>query len=410
VDGAGTTTVTPVSRHTARPARLCAAADLPCVTVDPSSLIFLAIIAMWAAYLLGHWVRRRDQLATARSIDRFSESMRVLERRTPTRPVTAARPTARAYVVAPVRAPVRAAAGRPVVDRGRRSPAGAHAFAGAAGTSRAGVTLDGGISLPPSGRPRITREAARRRARLVLTLAVATLAVWLLALVTALVWWLAALVSALLGAVLVQMRRTARRASAPTARSSSRRPAAGSALSARRRSSRRPRGLAARVPAPARRTRRHHQDARAVLRQLSAMRTGASDRTVAIDTSRAAGPLVVDSALLLPAGVIEDVDPHLAQLAATSDDAGVAHQARPVDGGWQPVPVPPPTYTLKPKARPVVRRPVPVTQPGAVDVADGHEMSGSPAPVRADVPAMQDPAPPAFDLDEILERRIAAGG
>ena len=66
--------------------------------VDPSSLIFVAIIAVWAAYLLGHWVRRRDQLATARSIDRFSDAMRVLERRAPA-PV--ARPVARAYVVSP---------------------------------------------------------------------------------------------------------------------------------------------------------------------------------------------------------------------------------------------------------------------------------------------------------------------
>nr|WP_284288238.1 hypothetical protein [Angustibacter aerolatus] len=29
--------------------------------MDPSSLIFVAIVAIWAAYLLGHWVRRRDQ-------------------------------------------------------------------------------------------------------------------------------------------------------------------------------------------------------------------------------------------------------------------------------------------------------------------------------------------------------------
>lgn len=46
-----------------------------------SSLIFLVIVAIWAAYLLQHWVRRREHLATARSVDRFSEAMRVLERR-----------------------------------------------------------------------------------------------------------------------------------------------------------------------------------------------------------------------------------------------------------------------------------------------------------------------------------------
>ncbi|MFC6703820.1 hypothetical protein [Flexivirga alba] len=48
---------------------------------QPSSLIFLAIVVIWAAYLLQHWIRRREALATARSVDQFSDAMRVLERR-----------------------------------------------------------------------------------------------------------------------------------------------------------------------------------------------------------------------------------------------------------------------------------------------------------------------------------------
>jgi hypothetical protein len=51
--------------------------------VQPSSLIFLVIVAIWVAYLVQHWVRRREHLATARSVDKFSEAMRVLERRHP---------------------------------------------------------------------------------------------------------------------------------------------------------------------------------------------------------------------------------------------------------------------------------------------------------------------------------------
>ncbi|WP_144708434.1 hypothetical protein [Dermacoccus nishinomiyaensis] len=51
--------------------------------MSASSLIFLVIIAVWAAYMLKHWVRRREDLATARTVDRFSEAMRMLERRTP---------------------------------------------------------------------------------------------------------------------------------------------------------------------------------------------------------------------------------------------------------------------------------------------------------------------------------------
>jgi hypothetical protein len=67
-------------------------------------------------------------------------------------------------------------------------------------------------------------------------------------------------------------------------------------------------------------------------------------------------------------------------------EAAAAWPSAPVGPGWQPVPVPPPTYTLKPKAPAVVRQ--------------GQPLPG--APVQA-APA------PGFDLDEILERRIASG-
>jgi hypothetical protein len=331
--------------------------------VDPSSLIFLAIIAMWAAYLLGHWVRRRDQLATARSIDRFSESMRVLERRTPTRPVSAARPTARAYVVAPVRGPA---------ATGRRGTVVRPSAIAAGGRSRVPSTVAtvATVAVPgTSSRRRISREAARRRGRLVVGLLTATMLAWLLAAVTALVWWPAALVTGLLAVVLVQMRRTVRAAAPRRARhSTGRRP--------------RRRNLAARVPAPSRRPRRHHQDVRSVVEQVAAARRAQQ----------------ADASAARPASTPDD-DPQRAQNAPEPMATG-AHAARlgaseEVVGGWQPVPVPPPTYTLKPKARPPVRRPAPAVE--APDVM----------PVR---PPATRPASPAFDLDEILERRIAAGG
>lgn len=49
--------------------------------VSASSLIFVVVIAIWATYLLFHVTRRREHLATARSVDRFSAHMRVLQRR-----------------------------------------------------------------------------------------------------------------------------------------------------------------------------------------------------------------------------------------------------------------------------------------------------------------------------------------
>ncbi|MGN6636531.1 MAG: hypothetical protein ACTHJ6_13880, partial [Oryzihumus sp.] len=76
--------------------------------MQPSSLIFLVIIAIWAAYLLQHWVRRREHLATARSVDRFSDAMRVLERRAPVADVPERTPAPRSYAVSPTRV-VRAA-------------------------------------------------------------------------------------------------------------------------------------------------------------------------------------------------------------------------------------------------------------------------------------------------------------
>ena len=70
-------------RHTAPRPRTVARRHLTSERAQPSSLIFLVIIAVWAAYFVQYWVRRREHLATARSVDQFSESMRVLERRTP---------------------------------------------------------------------------------------------------------------------------------------------------------------------------------------------------------------------------------------------------------------------------------------------------------------------------------------
>ncbi len=49
--------------------------------VSPSSLIFIVVIAIWATYFSIYVMRRREQLSTARSVDRFSTHMRILQRR-----------------------------------------------------------------------------------------------------------------------------------------------------------------------------------------------------------------------------------------------------------------------------------------------------------------------------------------
>ena len=70
--------------------------------VQPSSLIFVLVVAIWAAYLLQYWIKRRDHLATVRSVDRFSAAMRVLDDHRMRRET--AEPTPRSYAVAPTRA------------------------------------------------------------------------------------------------------------------------------------------------------------------------------------------------------------------------------------------------------------------------------------------------------------------
>jgi len=108
--------------------------------VQPSGLIFLVIIAIWATYLLQHWVRRREHLATARSVDRFSDAMRVLERHAPLPALDLAARQPRSFVVSPARAfrpevvvarpqaSTSPPSGRPAAEA--RAPRGIHALGG----------------------------------------------------------------------------------------------------------------------------------------------------------------------------------------------------------------------------------------------------------------------------------------
>lgn len=65
-----------------------------------TSLVFLVVLGIWAAYLIQHWLRRREHLLTARSVDAFNEALRVLERRPS---ATTSTPRPRSYAVSPLR-------------------------------------------------------------------------------------------------------------------------------------------------------------------------------------------------------------------------------------------------------------------------------------------------------------------
>ncbi|MFQ6173412.1 hypothetical protein ACK8HX_17555 [Oryzobacter sp. R7] len=71
---------------------------------SPSSLIFLVLLGVWAAYFVQYWVRRRDHVATARSVEQFSTAMRVLEKRDALPRTDLSEPSPRSYAVHPSRA------------------------------------------------------------------------------------------------------------------------------------------------------------------------------------------------------------------------------------------------------------------------------------------------------------------
>ncbi len=70
---------------------------------SPSSLIFLVLLGVWAAYFVQYWVRRRDHVATARSVEQFSTAMRVLERRAALPATDLSEAAPRSYAVHPAR-------------------------------------------------------------------------------------------------------------------------------------------------------------------------------------------------------------------------------------------------------------------------------------------------------------------
>lgn len=73
--------------------------------MDLSGLIFVALAVAWAAYLIPKALRHHDDVDRGRSIDRFSEGMRVLARR---EPVNARRAQLVETAVRPARAAVAA--------------------------------------------------------------------------------------------------------------------------------------------------------------------------------------------------------------------------------------------------------------------------------------------------------------
>ncbi len=345
-----------------------------------SSLIFLVIVAIWAAYLIQHWVRRREHVATVRSVDRFSEAMRVLERRTPLPELSTPHPhsyavkpaASRPAVVVKRASSVSAAAARDLqvtatVDQPgpRRSPLAARSSADAAAVRRTTMSVGTVTSTTTTTASPRTFEARRpepsRRAMLLgkvrgvavlVTLGAIPVTVGLSA--TGFLLWVSVPIAvagcvAVVGWLRISVIRaqSARRVSTP------------------RRAAGRP---------PASRVESVRSGATTVEFEDGALEDGVfedADQGLATQPSareRAAAAVFDVNAPLTPARSAPPVaGPTLAavQRQVSAQQQIIAATGR--GGDWSPVPVPPPTYTLKdaaPRAMPepaeVSQRPVPI--------------------------------------------------
>lgn len=184
-----------------------------------SSLIFLTIIALWAAYLVPNAIRKHRRTAEARQADRDSEAMRVVVRR-------GSAPVGQALAAAAVSAAAVGASSRPVL--------------GSSAVPAAGQSVSS--TSPRKSLPRSTSRVVARRRRLLATAAALTVLGWCLVVAGAAPWWSGALPT--VGLLLVVAALTRHGASAP-ARADARPATPTVAIPLAR-----PAGLRAGVPAP----------------------------------------------------------------------------------------------------------------------------------------------------------------
>jgi hypothetical protein len=340
---------------------------------SPSSLIFLVLLGVWAAYFVQYWVRRRDHVATARSVEQFTEAMRVLERRDPLPRTDLSEPAPRSYAVHPARSArpqvlvKRAVASEPAsigVTQRVDDRSDAVASVAASTTRPVSAPVAAPASAGSSRRPAPAQGAARRRVRpsrrvrgLLVLAALAELLVIvpLVALAVLPLWALAPALLAVGWSVL--FARAGVRAEQALVRAGRRR----QADLARRRTS---------APAFARPDR-----ARSTAPRVASDRPAAASAAHGVGAAEAAEdaavvtlsePDLVDS----DSPVVEPVAAQVLQAPVVpADDVMVPivdEDDLPLT--WDPVPVPRPTYTMKAKAQRAEVAPAEVT-PERVPVA-----------------------------------------
>jgi hypothetical protein len=293
--------------------------------VQPSSLVFLAIVALWAAYLLPQWIRRRDLFAHWREEERDSGGQRILGPRRrreghgrSTEPLLGS-----SHGSGPVPDP---SEGTDTDDGPAVPPADPGSDNGVAGQDSPPTTVPE-RSTPPVVTSTSRAPAARRRAQVLAVLG----GLWALSGIGSLIGApiaVPAVMTVLLVAYLVALRavavrEAARRVESARERPRTARPVVGTSRASQRRPVR-PRSAA---------------EARKAAAVVARRRTAAAKALAGED------PSAVDKLT--------------------------------EDSSWEPTPVPVPTYTLKPMA--------PRPEPAALDLSTGGFDSA--APVEATVSA-----------------------
>ncbi|GEK21391.1 hypothetical protein [Cellulomonas xylanilytica] len=369
---------------------------------DLAGPVALALVGLWVAYLVPHKLRHRQQLLESRADDRFSEALRVVavsDRRN--------RPEAAAGVT------VSSTAG--LLTPGKGLPV-------ATGSATGGTTVD----RPHGTQDRITADAARRaaqaraaraasvarrgaaarrRALLAGFLVVATVVGWAAVGLSPLVTWVAGVVpTVLLGSVLVLGRRAVlagREADEAWEQkiADERRTASGPRTGAMRAVAT---ATAAKPVAPAADA-RVEAPVEAPLEAPAAFVTGRavhpSDASTEVfariveDKGESDGPARHASTGQVPV-VRRSVSEHSADAPEQEDEA------------WSPVPVPRPTYTMKPSA--------PRREPAPLENLEGStaaRTAEADAPADAERPPLEAPVETtgSIDLNAVLAKRRAAG-
>ena len=362
--------------------------------MDISGYVVLGIATLFFLYLMPQLIRSRQDVVDSRVDDRFSADLRILATAgtvgAPPRPVFDDDGAPRAYLHDPRL--------RTEVSAMNRPPAlGSRAASTTTPRTSAGTPRPTSAVTPPASQARAAaraesvrrrRAAARRRLVLTLVLLAATVGAWVAVASGLTGAFVAAVPTVLLAAVLVLGRRAA---------------IAGQRIEQAWRQE------DVRASAEPAQTRAPREDSEVAVRP--ALRTGAARPDRRPQARVVADPVteVIPRIEAAPSATGltwhgEPTVPDVAEVDVTPAETGrTVPEAAAPEGSWTPVPVPVPTYTLKPQAPRRDAAPLVLDEPASA-------VTGAAAASESEDRAADGGAPArALDLDAVLSRRRAAG-